>query len=82
MKKIVERKRLEKAYNIIESTLFEPMIVEIREEKEGRQQQDSSQENAENQSQIEKKRLFRVRSKSSVITNVVKPSSKSLIQIF
>jgi superfamily II DNA or RNA helicase len=62
MKKTVERKRLEKAYNIIESTLFEPMIVEIREEKEGRQQQDSSQENAENQSQIEKKRLFRVRS--------------------
>jgi len=62
MKKIVEGKRLEKAYNIIESTLLEPMIVEIREEKEGRQQQDSSQENAENQSQIEKKRLFRVRS--------------------
>ena len=62
MKKTVERKRLEKAYNIIESTLFEPMIVEIREEKEGRQQQDSGQENTENQSQIEKKRLFRVRS--------------------
>jgi superfamily II DNA or RNA helicase len=62
MKKTVERKRLEKAYNIIESTLFEPMIVEIREEKEGRQQQDSSQENTENQSQIKKKRLFRVRS--------------------
>ena len=62
MKKTVERKRLEKAYNIIESTLFEPMIVEIREEKEGRQQRDSGQENTENQSQIEKKRLFRVRS--------------------
>jgi uncharacterized Zn finger protein len=39
------------------------MIVEIREEKEGQQQQqDNSQENGENQSQIEKKRLFRVRS--------------------
>ncbi len=62
MKKTVERKRLEKAYNIIESTLFEPMIIEIREEKEGLQQQDSSHENEENQSQIEKKRLFRVRS--------------------
>ena len=62
MKKTVERKRLEKAYNIIESTLFEPMIIEIREEKEGLQQQDISHENEENQSQIEKKRLFRVRS--------------------
>jgi superfamily II DNA or RNA helicase len=63
IKKTVERKRLEKAYNIIESTLFEPMIVEIREEKEGQQQQqDNSQENGKNQSQIEKKRLFRVRS--------------------
>ena len=62
IKKTVERKRLEKAYNIIESTLFEPMIVEIREEKEGQQQQDNSQQNVENQSQREKKRLFRVRS--------------------
>ncbi|HKO40123.1 MAG TPA: DEAD/DEAH box helicase, partial [Nitrososphaeraceae archaeon] len=31
--KEVERKRLEKAYNIIESTLYEPMIVELKEEK-------------------------------------------------
>jgi superfamily II DNA or RNA helicase len=51
-----ERKRLEKAYNIIESTLYEPMIVELREEK-----QDSDQ-SEKNQNQREIKKLFRVKS--------------------
>jgi superfamily II DNA or RNA helicase len=54
--KEAERKRLEKAYNIIESTLYEPMIVELKEEK-----QDSDQ-GEENQNQREIKKLFRVKS--------------------
>ncbi|MGZ5501043.1 MAG: DEAD/DEAH box helicase [Nitrososphaeraceae archaeon] len=32
--KEVERRRLERAYDIIESTLYEPMIVELKEEKD------------------------------------------------
>ncbi|HEX6647269.1 MAG TPA: DEAD/DEAH box helicase family protein [Nitrososphaeraceae archaeon] len=55
--KEVERKRLEKAYNIIESTLYEPMIVELKEEE----QQDSDQ-GEENQNQREIRKLFRVKS--------------------
>jgi superfamily II DNA or RNA helicase len=52
----VERKRLEKAYNIIESTLYEPMIVELKEERV-----DSDQsEDDPNQRKIRK--LFRVKS--------------------
>ena len=54
--KEVERKRLEKAYNIIESTLYEPMIVELKEEK---QNSDQSEDNP-NQRKIRK--LFRVKS--------------------
>ena len=57
MLKEVERKRLEKAYNIIESTLYEPMIVELKEEE----QQDSDQ-GEENQNQREIRKLFRVKS--------------------
>ena len=54
--KEVERKRLEKAYNIIESTLYEPMIVELKEEKlDSDQSKDSP-----NQRKIRK--LFRVKS--------------------
>jgi superfamily II DNA or RNA helicase len=52
----VERKRLEKAYNIIESTLYEPMIVELKEE---RVDSDQSEDNP-NQRKIRK--LFRVKS--------------------
>ncbi len=58
MKKTVERKRLEKAYNIIESTLFEPMIIEIREEKEGLQQQDISNENEEKSKSNRKEKII------------------------
>ena len=54
--KEVERKRLEKAYNIIESTLYEPMIVELKEEK-----QDNDQ-GEDDQNQREIKKLFRVKS--------------------
>jgi len=54
--KEVERKRLEKAYNIIESTLYEPMIVELKEEK-----QDSDQ-SEENPNQRKVRKLFRVKS--------------------
>ena len=54
--KEVERKRLEKAYNIIESTLYEPMIVELKEEK---LDSDQSEDNP-NQRKIRK--LFRVKS--------------------
>src|ERR671911_1848460 len=69
LKNEVEGKRLEKAYNIIESTLYEPMIVELRkeeeeeEEEEEQQHNDKSEENY-NQNQREKKGLFRVRSSS------------------
>ncbi|HET9807640.1 MAG TPA: DEAD/DEAH box helicase family protein [Nitrososphaeraceae archaeon] len=59
LKKEVEGKRLEKAYNIIESTLYEPMIVELREEE---QQHSNESEQNHNQNQIEKRRLFKVRS--------------------
>jgi superfamily II DNA or RNA helicase len=55
----VKGKRLEKAYNIIESTLYEPMIVELKKEK-----QQHNEENTEifNTSQSETKRLFKVKS--------------------
>jgi superfamily II DNA or RNA helicase len=59
LKNQVEGKRLEKAYNIIESTLYEPMIVELKEE-EG-QYRNKSEEN-HNRNQKEKKRLFKVKS--------------------
>jgi superfamily II DNA or RNA helicase len=51
----VESKRLEKAYNIIESTLYEPMIVELQEEK---QYGDQGKENQK----IETRKLYRVKS--------------------
>ena len=54
--KEVERKRLEKAYNIIESTLYEPMIVELKEERVDTDQS----EDDPNQRKIRK--LFRVKS--------------------
>ena len=63
LKNEIEGKRLEKAYNIIESTLYEPMIVELRKEEEEQQHNDKSEENY-NQNQREKKGLFRVRSSS------------------
>src|SRR5918994_6878948 len=63
LKNEVEGKRLEKAYNIIESTLYEPMIVELRKEEEEHQHSDENQENY-NQNQRESKGLFRVRSSS------------------
>ncbi len=53
--KEVESKRLEKAYNIIESTLYEPMIVELQEEKQ------NSDQGKENQ-KIETRKLYRVKS--------------------
>ena len=58
--KEVERKRLERAYDIIESTLYEPMIVELKEEKE-KEKQDSDQDE-ENQNKREIRKLFRVKS--------------------
>lgn len=58
--KEVERKRLERAYDIIESTLYEPMIVELKEEKE-KEKQDSDQ-GEENQNKREIRKLFRVKS--------------------
>jgi superfamily II DNA or RNA helicase len=61
LKNQVEGKRLEKAYNIIESTLYEPMIVELKEEE--RQYRNKSEEN-HNRNQKEKKRLFKVKSSS------------------
>jgi len=53
--KEVESKRLEKAYNIIESTLYEPMIVELQEQKQ------NSDQGKENQ-KIETRKLYRVKS--------------------
>jgi len=53
--KEVESKRLEKAYNIIESTLYEPMIVELQEEKQNRDQGKGNQK-------IETRKLYRVKS--------------------
>ncbi|HEX7143357.1 MAG TPA: DEAD/DEAH box helicase family protein, partial [Nitrososphaeraceae archaeon] len=58
--KEVERKRLERAYDIIESTLYEPMIVELKE-KEEEEKQDSDQDE-ENQDKREIRKLFRVKS--------------------
>jgi superfamily II DNA or RNA helicase len=54
--KEVERKRLEKAYNIIESTLYEPMIVELKEEKL------DSDQSKDNPNQRKIRKLFRVKS--------------------
>lgn len=62
IKKEVKGKRLEKAYNIIESTLYEPMIVELKEEEQ-QKHNDENEQNL-NQNQREKRRLFRVRSSS------------------
>jgi superfamily II DNA or RNA helicase len=61
LKNQVKGKRLEKAYNIIESILYEPMIVELKEEE--RQYRNKSEEN-HNRNQKEKKRLFKVKSSS------------------
>jgi len=58
LKSKVEGKRLEKAYNIIESTLYEPMIVELKEEGQYR----NKNEGNNNQYQKEKKRLYKVKS--------------------
>ena len=58
--KEVERKRLERAYDIIESTLYEPMIVELKEEKE-KEKQDSDQDE-ESQNKREIRKIFRVKS--------------------
>ncbi len=52
LKNEIEGKRLEKAYNIIESTLYEPMIVELRKEEE----QQHSDENEEITIKIKEKR--------------------------
>ena len=57
--KEVERKRLERAYDIIESTLYEPMIVELKEEGEEKQISDQGEEN---QNKREFRKLFRVKS--------------------
>jgi len=57
--KEVERKRLERAYDIIESTLYEPMIVELKEEEEEKQISDQGEEN---QNKREIRKLFRVKS--------------------
>jgi superfamily II DNA or RNA helicase len=51
----VKGKRLEKAYNIIESTLYEPMIVELKKEQQ-------YNEEIFHTSQRETKRLFKVKS--------------------
>jgi superfamily II DNA or RNA helicase len=51
----IESKRLEKAYNIIESTLYEPMIVELQEEKQ------YGYQGKENQKK-ETRKLYRVKS--------------------
>lgn len=56
--KEVERKRLERAYDIIESTLYEPMIVELKEEKE----KQISDQGEENQNKREIRKIFRVKS--------------------
>lgn len=57
--KEVERKRLERAYDIIESTLYEPMIVELKEEEEEKQISDQGEEN---QNKREIRKIFRVKS--------------------
>ena len=62
--KEVERKRLERAYDIIESTIYEPMIVELKEEEEEEEEeekQDSDQDEG-NQNKREIRKLFRVKS--------------------
>jgi superfamily II DNA or RNA helicase len=61
LKNQVKGKRLEKAYNIIESTLYEPMIVELKEEEEHYR---NKNEGNHNRNQKEKKRLFKVKSSS------------------
>lgn len=58
--KEVERKRLERAYDIIESTLYEPMIVELKEDEEEEKQ--ISDQGEENQNKREIRKLFRVKS--------------------
>ncbi len=57
--KEVERKRLERAYDIIESTLYEPMIVELKEEEDEKQISDQGEEI---QNKGEFRKLFRVKS--------------------
>jgi superfamily II DNA or RNA helicase len=60
--KEVERKRLERAYDIIESTLHEPMIVELKEEEEEEEEKQISDQGEENQNKREIRKLFRVKS--------------------
>ena len=65
--KPAEKRRLEKAYRIIESSLIEPMIIEIKDYVDANITSSSSEEsnNNNNQNIIEnnnRKKLFRVRS--------------------
>ncbi|MGZ5472118.1 MAG: DEAD/DEAH box helicase, partial [Nitrososphaeraceae archaeon] len=60
--KEVERRRLERAYDIIESTLYEPMIVELKEEKDKDKEKQDSDQDEENQNKREIRKLFRVKS--------------------
>ena len=58
-----EKRRLENAYRIIESSLIEPMIIELKDY--GDAASDDSEESKDNQNIIEnsnRKKLFRVRS--------------------
>ena len=70
LKKEIEGKRLEKACFIIESTLYEPMIVELREEEEEQQYSNESEQN-HNQNQREREDCLRlevvVRKKTSTM---------------
>ena len=63
--KPAEKRRLEKAYRIIESSLIEPMIIEIKDYVDANSTSSSSEESNNNQNIIEnnnRKKLFRVRS--------------------
>jgi superfamily II DNA or RNA helicase len=62
--KPAEKRRLEKAYRIIESSLIEPMIIELKDYEYATSSGGGSEESNNNQNILEKnnKKLFRVRS--------------------
>ena len=62
--KPAEKRRLENAYRIIESSLIEPMIIELKDYEYATSSGGGSEESNNNQNILEKnnKKLFRVRS--------------------
>ncbi|HEX2408707.1 MAG TPA: SWIM zinc finger family protein, partial [Nitrososphaeraceae archaeon] len=60
--KSTEKRRLEKAYRIIESSLIEPMIIELKDYRDTTSDSEENNNNHKNLPEISNRKQFRVRS--------------------